>query len=65
MEADRKAIEADIANIDRSQAALSNQRLKLMATVELQYVEEDYHRRVLGERTGWFGQRIEMGKVRR
>ena len=51
MEADRKAIEADIANIDKSQPALSNQRFKLIATVELQYVQDDYHRRVLGEKT--------------
>ena len=51
MEADRKAIESDIANVDSSQAALSNQRFKIMATVELQYVQDDYHRRVLGEKT--------------
>ena len=47
MEADRKAIEAEIANVDRSPAVLSNQELK----TELQYVQDDYHRRVLGERT--------------
>jgi len=47
MEADRKAIESDIANVDRSPVVLSNQELK----IELQYVQDDYHRRVLGERT--------------
>src|SRR5262249_23708706 len=47
MEADRKTIEADIANVDRSPAILSNQELR----IELQYVQDDYHRRVLGERT--------------
>jgi hypothetical protein len=47
MEADRKTIEADIANVDRSPAILSNQELKIGP----QYVQDDYHRRVLGERT--------------
>lgn len=74
IEADRKAIEGMIANIDRPQplhlsdldgnkritpdeeennrqAALSNQKLKLRAAVELQYVQDDYHRRILGEKT--------------
>jgi hypothetical protein len=47
MEADRRAIEADIARVDTSPAVLSNQRLR----VELQYIQDDYDRRVLGEKT--------------
>ena len=42
MKIDRKAVEAESAS--------SNRRLKLMTSVELQYVEDDYHRRILGER---------------
>jgi hypothetical protein len=74
MEADRKAIEVMIANMDKPQplhlsdlegnkrvsadeeqnnrqAALANDRWKLKATVELQYVQDDYRRRILGEKT--------------
>jgi hypothetical protein len=74
IEADRKAVEAEIARIDRPQplnlsdldagkhrtpaeeeserrAATANERFMLMSSAELQYVQDDYRRRILGEKT--------------
>ncbi len=85
MEADRKTIEAMIANMDRPQpvhlsdldgnkrlssdeeqngrqAALANDRWKLKATVELQYVQDDYHRRILGEKAAGLENALKWAK---